>query len=254
MLKSLFTSLVPAFGSLLVANCSAPRQLTKGVVAPRCLESPAERNTTVTKVSSLVPAPSDEPVAPSPRRVDQTQIASANESVSAYRDTLTTSGPIPVDYSCPPALSPALAEILFQTAEHLIKKADEHVSPGALEVILPLLQLAAHSGHQATQYRYGGYIVGYYLTDEMFWPREKEIASDALAMLRIVATDAPALVGDNKIWILGNFLPTGDKTPFDRAWLRRAKELEAHYRKCQSGRTEPVKPPEQTSSAPTSSP
>jgi hypothetical protein len=117
-----------------------------------------------------------------------------------------------------------------------------------------LLQLAAHSGHQAAQYRYGGYIVGYYLTDEMFWPREKEIASDALAMLRIVATDAPALVGDDQIWILGNFLPTGDKTPFDRTWLRRAKELEARYRKCQLGRTESVKPLEHTSSAPASYP
>jgi hypothetical protein len=249
MFKNFITGFLPTLVSIYVVNCSTTTPLNQSAVTPPCPKHPVESSAKGLTVSSAI-SPSAELVPTSPRRVDQTQIALANDPVTAYRDALTSISSRPADYSCSPNLSPALTEVLLQTAEHVIKNAGEHVSPGALDVIIPLLQLAAHSGNQAAQYRYGGYVVGYYLTDEMFWPREKETASDALAMLRIVAADAPTLVGDDKTWILGNFLPTSDKTPFDRVWLRRAKEIEARYRKCRSDRTESKKSQKDASSEP----
>jgi hypothetical protein len=149
-----------------------------------------------------------------------------------YREKLLEVSKANTDYSCPLNLSPELAEILYQTAERIISREDEHVSPAALEVILPLLKLAAHSGSVAAQHRYGYYVIGYYATDEMFWPHDKETAADALAMLRVLAVDNPDVVGDSRSWILGGYEPTSDQKPFAQAWVNRAKKIEAQYRKC----------------------
>ena len=69
------------------------------------------------------------------------------------------------------------------------------------------------------------------MTDGMFWPRDKNIAADALAMLHVVAIDAPDMVGDDARWISGYLDPASQK-PLPAAWVRRAKQAEAAYRKC----------------------
>ena len=86
---------------------------------------------------------------------------------------------------CPAAetgLDPAqeLAE-----AERLIAQAGEHPFDTQLAEILPRLRRAALAGHRPAQRRFGYYVVGYFLTDEMFWPADRPTAISALAMLRV---------------------------------------------------------------------
>jgi hypothetical protein len=73
----------------------------------------------------------------------------------------------------------------------LIRRAAEHPTDRALSQILPRLQRAAYAGNLAAQQRFGNYVVGYYYTDELFWPGQPEIAIAALAMLRIAARKRP---------------------------------------------------------------
>jgi hypothetical protein len=124
-----------------------------------------------------------------------------------------------------------MAEILYETAERLIAREDEHVSIGALRTILPVLKLAAHAGNRSAQKRYGFYVLGYFFTDSMFWPSDKVTAADALAMLHIVASDAPEEVGDNVKWIVDYRNPVNE-LPFPKEWVDMAKRQEADYRKC----------------------
>ena len=73
----------------------------------------------------------------------------------------------------------------YQAGLAAIEAAGEHPMDSDLNVILPALKRAAHAGHRDAQARYGNYIVGYWLTDEMFWPDDRETAISGLAMLRI---------------------------------------------------------------------
>jgi hypothetical protein len=60
-----------------------------------------------------------------------------------------------------------------------------------LAEILPLLERAANSGYLPAQLRFGSYVVGYWYTDEMFWPQRPQVATLALAMLRVAAKRSP---------------------------------------------------------------
>jgi hypothetical protein len=93
------------------------------------------------------------------------------------------------------------------------------------------LSLAA-AGHHEAQRRYGYYVIGYYVTDGMFWPRDKEVAADALAMLHILAVDAPKLLGDEGTWVVGYTEPTDEKKSFPAEWVKRARQVESNHRKC----------------------
>jgi hypothetical protein len=157
--------------------------------------------------------------------------APASETIDRLGD-LTKLGDKPSDPYCRPRLSPELAEVLYQTAEHLIAREGEHVSDGALGVILPLMRLASHSGNRKAQQRYGLYVVGYYETDGMIWPRDKDTAADALAMLHVVAVDMPEQVGEARNWIVEYREPTGESQRFPAEWVKRAKQIESKYRRC----------------------
>lgn len=76
---------------------------------------------------------------------------------------------------------------MFEEALILIKRAGEHPSDKDLAAILPLLHNAAYAGLLEAQLRYGYYVFGYWLTDEMFWPTDPTTATNALAMLRVAA-------------------------------------------------------------------
>jgi hypothetical protein len=182
-------------------------------------------------LTETVPLPPPEKAAVAPPR------AGPHVSDQAASETaLSAIEPRPKDPLCEPAVSPTLADVMYRTANKLIEAHGDHVSDGELEVIIPLLRLAAHSGHREAQRRLGFYVVGYYLTDGMFWPHQKEIAADALAMLHVVAVDAPDVVGEEAGWVVPYRDPTSRKTPFPAAWVKRSKQMEAHYRKCHAAR------------------
>jgi hypothetical protein len=132
-------------------------------------------------------------------------------------------------------LPAAKAEALLAEANDLIDKAGEHPEPEALSQILPKLRRAAYGGLPAAQLRYGSYVVGYYATDEMFWPSDRETAIGALGLLRFAILRDPSQAV--------NF-PGLEQTPpdpdsqfiqlLDREWLSLALE-EAHaYEACVS--------------------
>lgn len=76
---------------------------------------------------------------------------------------------------------------LLRRGESAIARAGEHPSPADLDQILPLLHRAAYGGYAPAQRRYGYYVVGYWFTDEMFWPSNEPVAVSALAMVRVSA-------------------------------------------------------------------
>jgi hypothetical protein len=90
----------------------------------------------------------------------------------------------------------AEAEALLAEANRLIDAAGEHPEPEALAQILPKLRRAAYGGLPAAQLRYGGYVVGYYATDEMFWPSDRETAIGALGLLRFAVVRDPSHAAD----------------------------------------------------------
>ena len=52
---------------------------------------------------------------------------------------------------------------------------------------LPMLDRAACAGYLPAQMRVGYYVVGYWITDEQFWPSRRKLAVSALAMLLVAA-------------------------------------------------------------------
>jgi hypothetical protein len=89
---------------------------------------------------------------------------------------------------CPaPAHDEAQAAAMLDAAREQMKAAGEHPMDKDLAVIMPLLRGAADAGLLEAQLRYGTYVYGYWVTDEMFWPSDKEVATHALAMLRVAA-------------------------------------------------------------------
>jgi hypothetical protein len=75
----------------------------------------------------------------------------------------------------------------LKRANAAIERAGEHPTDADLGEILPLLHRAAYGGHVGAQRRYGYYVVGYWFTDEMFWPQDEPVAVSALAMARVAA-------------------------------------------------------------------
>jgi len=134
-------------------------------------------------------------------------------------------------------LPAAEAEGLLAEANRLIEAAGEHPEPEALARILPLLRRAAYGGLPAAQLRYGGYVVGYYATDEMFWPSDRETAIGALGLLRFAVTNDPSQAP--------NF-PGLERTPpdpnsqfiqlLDPQWLSLALDEARAYEACVSRR------------------
>jgi hypothetical protein len=127
------------------------------------------------------------------------------------------------------------AEALLAEANRLIDVAGEHPEPEALSRILPKLRRAAYGGLPAAQLRYGGYVVGYYATDEMFWPSDRETAIGALGLLRFAVVHDRAQAAD---------FPGLEQTPpdpssqfiqlLDPEWLALALDEARAYETCVS--------------------
>jgi hypothetical protein len=215
--------------ALLLSACSAPQgswSIPKAPPPPPAVLAPSA------VIAEALPPASRASVELTEK--DPAAIASVDPREEALR-ALSSIGPRHPDPFCEPAISPELAEVLFQTAQVLIRAHGDHVSVGELQVLLPLLRLAAHSGHRGAQARYGRYVVGYYLTDEMFWPRQPDVAADALAMLRIVSKDEPTIFGEAEAALyLRGMLPGDPEERVPRPWLKKAEEIEREYRRCQS--------------------
>jgi hypothetical protein len=136
---------------------------------------------------------------------------------------------------CPDRESLDLAAEDLREADALIKRAGEHPSDRDLDRILPLLKRAAYAGHEAAQRRFGYYVVGYYYTDEMFWPKEPDIAIAALAMLRVAARRTPD--GSDQLMAALARDPvkfTGPDSPpaLPRAWVNAAVKEARRWEDC----------------------
>jgi len=127
----------------------------------------------------------------------------------------------------------AEAEALLAEANALIDEAGEHPDQDAVVRILEKLRKAAYGGLPAAQLRYGWFVVGYYATDEMFWPGDRDTAVGALGLLRFAVMRDPTSAED---------FPGLDQTPpdpnsafiqlLDPEWLRLAVEEASAYEAC----------------------
>jgi catechol 2,3-dioxygenase-like lactoylglutathione lyase family enzyme len=107
------------------------------------------------------------------------------------------------------------------------------VDPEERKTILEKLKKAAYGGLSEAQIRYGWFVTGYYATDEMFWPHDRETAIGALGLLRFAVQRDPASAED---------YPGLDQTPpdpnsafiqlLDPEWLRLAVEEASAYEAC----------------------
>jgi hypothetical protein len=97
----------------------------------------------------------------------------------------------PAKVVCPQPITVDQAARELEEAKAWIKRAGEHPAQVDLAEILPRLHRAAYAGNQEARIRFGTYVVGYYYTDEMFWPSEPNVAIPALAMLIIAAHAEP---------------------------------------------------------------
>lgn len=144
------------------------------------------------------------------------------------------------DHGCS-RLEVSVAEDLLRRGNEAIARAGEHPSPADLDEILPLLHRAAYGGHVAAQRRFGYYVVGYWYTDEMFWPHSEEVAVAALAMLRVVALHELDTTGtppeeDALLRALASdpvaFDEADGPPPLPEEWLRKASEEARAWSEC----------------------
>ena len=77
-----------------------------------------------------------------------------------------------------------VARVRLQEAVEAIKRAGEHPSRADFKVILDALTVASNAGVQEAQRRLGFYVIGFWMTDLLFWPKEPKVALHAFAMLR----------------------------------------------------------------------
>jgi hypothetical protein len=136
---------------------------------------------------------------------------------------------------CPPRESLAEASRDLREANDLIARAGEHPSDSQLSEILPRLRRAAYAGDLEAQRRFGYYVVGYYYTDEIFWPDEPEIAIPALAMLRVAARRNPDPT-DALLVVLGHnpvvFADPDGPSALPEEWLEAALLEAKHWEDC----------------------
>jgi hypothetical protein len=154
-------------------------------------------------------------------RIDPRQVAlpSAREQVADVAPASNLEG-------CPEGVSCEQAARDLDEANRLIARAGEHPADEDWAEILRLLQSAADSGYLEAQLRLGQYVVGYWFTDEMFWPREPKIAIFALAMYRVAAKRGPDAKNDPLLRILAKdpvtFRPSDGIPPLPARWVKAA--------------------------------
>lgn len=117
-----------------------------------------------------------------------------------------------------------------------IKQAGEHPSKQSITRIVDLLGKAASANSTEAQRAFGFYIFGYWMTDEMFWPRQKKIAIQALAMLRIYALKEleRGPIYDSYVSYLAQTPPLPDEEiePLPKAWLKEALRYADRWINC----------------------
>lgn len=84
-------------------------------------------------------------------------------------------------------LATAVAEKQLKIGLRVIQEAGEHPTVEAVEQIVKYLGSSGEAGLLGAQLSLGMYVVGYWFTDEIFWPDDIKVATHALAMLRVAA-------------------------------------------------------------------
>jgi hypothetical protein len=135
---------------------------------------------------------------------------------------------------CPTGVSCEQAARDFEKATELRARAGEIPAKEESNIYLPLFERAAYSGYLPAQIRFGKYVVGYWYTDEAFWPHERRIAVAALAMLRVAAKRSPD-TKDRLMRVLAKdpvkFTESDGVPALPAAWVKAALVEAAHWEK-----------------------
>jgi hypothetical protein len=163
----------------------------------------------------------------------QTRGVAATSSVATSPPTTSSRPPTA---PCPSAaVSAEQAQIDLSDAKESIARAGEHPTDQEFSAILSRLRRAAYAGNLAAQKRFGGYVVGYYYTDNLFWPDQPEIAIPALAMLRIAARRSPD-PNDTLLVALARdpiaFTDPDGPPPLPKQWLDAALDEARKWENC----------------------
>ncbi len=139
---------------------------------------------------------------------------------------------------CPPDVSEQVASVLFEEADHLIKTGDEHPTREEASLYLSLLEISARSGNIKAQRRLGNYVVGYWITDFMFWPKEKKTAVTALAMLYEAARADPARAQpwERELASGSAVLSIDNNLSLPKAWVSSALTEAKEWERCHPSR------------------
>ena len=130
------------------------------------------------------------------------------------------------------------ALIYLKMGQLEVEKAGEHPTESAVARIIRSLSQAAEFGLSDAQFKLGFYVVGYWMTDEMFWPSQKDRAIHALAMLRVAALHMSDVkkskTQDPFLKALSMPSPHfGDETyALPKEWLNRSLNLANEWIKC----------------------
>ncbi len=180
--------------SLIASACWSPGNI---VVAPPSLMGSAgtRASSAVSTATQATASPSDVPASSSAPSGAASAAAAPSPSASvpaapAATTKLAVGALGPGTWVCRYSLPPETSELLFAHALQAMALAGEHPTAAQVDLITKLLSLAATSGHLRAQQQYGNYVFGYWATDEMFWPRQREVAVEALAMLRVAARNS----------------------------------------------------------------
>jgi hypothetical protein len=182
-------------------------------------------------------APATKPSADCEPNEEQVEVLNA-PSVLSSAPTGTSE---PADLStmpdaCSPRKSSEQARQDLREASEWITRAGEHPSDSDISQIIVRLQRAAHAGDVEAQTRFGNYVVGYYLTDEMFWPKQRAVAIAALAMLRVAARKVAPDPNNSLMVALArdkvDFSKANDVPALPRAWVDAALAEAKRWEKC----------------------
>ena len=115
--------------------------------------------------------------------------------------------------------------------------AGEIPSQESVSNIISALSRAARGGSSRAQRLLGQYVFSYWMTDEMFWPEQREVAITALAMLRVYAlreAEAGKTSSSALVRALAQTPPMFKELPLPppAAWLKPSLERAQRWLKC----------------------
>lgn len=128
------------------------------------------------------------------------------------------------------------AASLTEKGLQISQSAGEHPSYESIEQIVAHLSRAAAANSTEAQKGLGFYVVGFWMTDFMFWPKQKQVAVDALAFLRISMIKELTKGPPHIQWMQGLGVSPPyfdeDSNRLPTTWLNLAIKAASHWQRC----------------------